>query len=94
MAKGFVNIAAKAGILKILQEQGQSGQNIKSFCADRGIAGGTFHRWKRIYGADEGRSSAGFATVEITPESGLFAMVGSIKIFQPVSASYLKELLA
>jgi hypothetical protein len=37
----------------------------------------------------------GFAPVEIVPAAinGLFAQVGNIKIYQPVSAAYLKELL-
>lgn len=85
---------SKAAVLKILQDQVQSGQNIKSFCEARGIAGGTFHRWKQKYSAEEDHSKESFATLHITPERGLFAIVGSIKIYQPVSASYLKELLA
>lgn len=91
---GTRKFRGKAAILRILQEQVQSGQNIKSFCASRGIAGGTFHRWKQKYGAPEDRPEAGFATLQIIPEPGLFAMVGSIKIYQPVSAAYLKELLS
>jgi hypothetical protein len=37
---------------------------------------------------------AGFATVQLIAEPGLFAAVGGIKIYQSVSAAYLKELLA
>ncbi len=79
-------------IVKLLQEQSQSGQNIKSFCAAHGIAEGTFHNWKHRYGGEVDTSS-GFAEVRIIPEPGLFAAVGGIKIYQPVSAGYLKELL-
>jgi hypothetical protein len=83
----------KTAIVKLLQEQSRSGQNIKTFCAAHGIAEGTFHNWKHKYGGGvDGHS--GFATVQIIPEPGLFATVGGIKIYQPVGAAYLKELLA
>ncbi len=80
-------------IVKILQEQVGSGQSIKSYCAAHGIAEGTFHNWKHKY-AGEVDARSGFTAVQIIPEPGLFAMVGGIKIYQPVSAAYLKELLA
>jgi hypothetical protein len=83
----------KTAIVKLLQEQSRSGQNIKAFCAAQGIAEGSFHNWKHRYGS-EADASSGFATVQIIPEPGLFATVGGIKIYQPVSAAYLKELLA
>ena len=85
---------SKADILRMLQEQAQSGENIKSFCAMHGIAGGTFHRWKQKYGAGEDVTASGFAPVHILPEAGLFAIVGNIRIYQPVSAAYLKELMS
>lgn len=83
---------SKGAILKLLQEQAQSGQNVKSFCAAHGLAGGTFHRWKNKYGAGEATATAGFAALQVAVEPSLFATVGSIKIYQPVSAAYLKEL--
>jgi hypothetical protein len=83
----------KSAIVNLLQEQSRSGQTIKTFCAAQGIAEGTFHNWKHKYGSEiEARS--GFATVQLIPEPGLFAIVGGIKIYHPVSAAYLKELLA
>ena len=82
----------KAAILKLLQEQAQSGQSVKSFCAAHGIAGGTFHRWKNQHSADEDTVTKGFTSLQIASEAGLFAIVGGIKIYQPVSAAYLKEL--
>ena len=83
----------KTAIVKLLQEQSRSGQNIKTFCAAQGIAEGTFHNWKHNYGS-EADARSGFATVQIIPEPGLFAIVGGIRIYHPVSAAYLKELLA
>jgi hypothetical protein len=84
----------EAAIVKLLQEQAQSSQSIKSFCAAHGIAEGTFHNWKQKYGAGSVPSSRGFTTLQVVPESGLFATVGNIKIYQPVSTAYLKELLS
>jgi len=83
----------KAAILKLLQEQTQSRQSIKSFCAAHGISNGTFHNWKHKYGSGITQEPVGFATLQVIPEPGLFAMVGNIRIYQPVSAAYLKELL-
>lgn len=80
-------------IVKLLREQVESGQSIKSFCAARGIAEGTFHNWKHRY-SGELDARPGFVAVQMIPEPGLFAMVGDIKIYQPVSAAYLKELLS
>lgn len=65
---------------------------IKSFCADRGIAAGNFHRWKQQYGAAEMASPAGFTKLQLIATVGLFAAVGEIKLYQPISASDLKEL--
>lgn len=83
-----------AEIVKILQEQAESGQNISSFCGARGIAYGTFHRWKQKYSAGEDVTGSGFAPLHIVREAGLFAAVGNIRIYQPVSAAYLKELVS
>jgi hypothetical protein len=83
----------KTAIVRLLEEQSRSGQSIKSFCAANGIAEGTFHNWKHRYNG-EVDACAGFATVQLIAEPGLFAAVGGIKIYQSVSAAYLKELLA
>jgi len=50
----------EAAIVKLLQEQVQSGQSIKLFCAAHGIAEGTFHNWKLKYGAGRVPVSGGF----------------------------------
>lgn len=92
--KGSRTFRGKAAILQLLAEQIQSGQSIKSFCAIRGIATGTFHNWKHKYSSGPSQEPVGFATLQVVPEPGLFAMIGAIKIYQPVSAAYLKELLS
>ncbi|HVU84753.1 MAG TPA: hypothetical protein VHC50_07920 [Puia sp.] len=84
----------RAVVLKILQDQLDSGLNVKSYCAAKGIAEGTFHRWKHKHSAPSEAEPVGFATLKVMSESGLFAVVGGIKIYQPVSAAYLKELLS
>jgi len=85
----------KTEILQLLQEYGRSGQSVKDFCALQNISQGTFHGWKHKYGKlDAMEDKAGFSPLQIIPEPGLFAEVGAIKIYQPVSAGYLKELVS
>jgi hypothetical protein len=84
----------KGEILRLLQEYNKSGQNIKNFCTLRNISRGTFHRWKHKYRETDSISNpVGFAPLQIIPEPGLFAAVGTIRIYQPVSAAFLKELV-
>jgi hypothetical protein len=88
---------SKQEIELLLAEHAQSGQSVKAFCANLNIAEGTFYHWKKKFSKDiNATGKAGFAPIEVVPSarSGLFAEVGCIKIYQPVSAAYLKELLA
>jgi hypothetical protein len=88
---------SKQEIARLLKEHAQSGLSVKAFCAELPIAEGTFYHWKKKFSKDIGATGkTGFAPIEIVPSAGngLFAKVGSIKIYQPVSAAYLKELLA
>jgi hypothetical protein len=87
---------SKQQIEQLLAEQASCGQSARVFCAERHIPVGTFYHWKKKYGQSVTRKGAGFATVQIVPSvgGGLFAEVGVIKIYQPVSAAYLKELSA
>ena len=87
----------KQEIERLLQEWKKSGQSVKAFCAGLQISEGTFYHWKKKFAkGNVAAKKAGFAPIEIVPFAGneLFAEVGSIKIYQPVSAAYLKELLA
>lgn len=86
----------KQQIEQLLAEQAQSGQSARAFCAAHNIAVGTFYHWRERYGKSGAREKAGFATVEIvrSKDNGLFAEVGGIKIYQTVTAAYLKELSA
>jgi hypothetical protein len=80
--------------IQLLAEYEQGNQSIKSFCASRNIPTATFHNWRKNHINPHKDQQPGFATIEVTSAStGLFAEVGRIKIYQPVSAAYLKELL-
>ena len=79
----------KSSIMDLLKEQLQSGMSVKSFCAGRDIAEGTFYNWKKRYSKEEKIIDASaFASLHIDTEvrEGLFAEVKGIRIYQPVSA--------
>ena len=100
MQKRFRVFRSKETILNILPEYKKSKLCIIKFCIENNIASATFHTWKKKY---SGRSvkpvkQAGFAALEITAPrasaESLFDAVNGIKIYQWVTAAYLKELLA
>lgn len=94
--KPIKTFRSKQEIEHILRDQLASGLSIKAFCAANGFHKATFHYWKKKATAATSQSKdAGFASVTILPSTGshLFAEVGNIKLYQPVSAAYLKELL-
>ena|ERR1700760_1547239 len=80
--------------IKLLLEQQQvSGRSVKSFCDNNNLAYGSFQNWRKRYGKQS--SPVGFVEVNVAAHgsAALFAEVNGIKIYQPVNASYLKELL-
>jgi hypothetical protein len=83
-------------ILKLLEEQEESGFTVKDFCELSEINEQTFNSWIRKYRKSE--EEKGFTTIEIVPSreqrSTLFAEVGGIKLYKEVSADYLKALIA
>jgi hypothetical protein len=86
---------SEAEISRLLQEQADSGQSVKTFCALNKIQEGSFYRWRNKHSKiDSPSSPSGFAALQIIPEPVLFAAVGSIRIYQSVSAAYLKELVS
>lgn len=91
----------KETILNILSDYRKSNLSVKAFCIKNNIASASFHNWKKKYRNSRASRAAqpGFATLRVTPSApvggpGLFAEVNSIKIYQPVTAAYLKELIA
>lgn len=88
---------SKTVILDLLKAHQQSGLSIQTFCVERNIATGNFHRWKKQYSQEViagHQSVAGFSSLQIeqAPAGVLFADVKGIRFYQPVSAAYLKEL--
>jgi len=83
---------SKPAILELLREQQQSGLSIQTFCTQHSIPSGSFHNWKKKYGAGAAQSASSFTPVQINAPATLFAEVNGIKLYQPVSAGYLKEL--
>ena len=86
----------KEVILDLLHEQEQSGLTVRAFCQSRSLPEGNFRKWKNRYLTnDPGSRKPGFTLVEVSKSpSSLFAEVNGIRIFQPVSATYLKELIS
>jgi|AntDryMetagUQ255_1029468.scaffolds.fasta_scaffold09588_3 hypothetical protein len=87
-------------ILKLLTEFEITAVNINEFCLTHNIGKGTFHKWQSRYKSKTKKpmEAAGFAHLQITSspikaQAILFAEVNGIKIYRPVDASYLKELL-
>lgn len=70
--------------------------SVRDFCRQYAIHEGTFHRWRRKYGSSQQPAGhAGFSELQVvacTSGEVLFAQVGTIKIYHPVEAAYLKEL--
>ncbi len=87
----------KETILNLLIEQKNSNLSIKAFCDQNNLAAASFHNWKKRY-SNNGTTRPGFTKLQITPSvcggSALFAEVSGIKIYQPVTAAYLKDLLS
>ncbi len=84
-------------IRDLLTEFDTAGCTVKEFCQLKGIGQGNFHKWKlrrKEIGLVKEKSS-GFAQVLVQSSTSehLFAEVNGIRLFQPVSAAYLKELV-
>ena len=81
----------------LLAEFSKSNVSVKQFCQAHCINTGTFHKWQA---RDKSRvlpeaDNPGFASVSVESRSpGLSAEVKGIRLYQPVSAMFLKELLA
>lgn len=90
---------SKNQIEQLLQEFEKGNSNVAEFCELHTISRAAFQKWQSRYRRNPATNSTpgGFAKLKIaTPDlnlrSILFAEVNGIKLYQPVSASYLKEL--
>lgn len=74
--------------------------SVKDFCRQHSISVANFRKWRSRYRSSPAvrKKTSGFATLDIIssplPLHHLFAEVKGIRLYQPVSASFLKELLA
>jgi Transposase len=90
-------------ILQLLKEFDSKGLTITQFCELHHIQKSNFYKWQKRYGSKQTQNSApkGFLAVELTSPAAapcptapaLFAEVNGIRLYQPVSALYLKTLL-
>jgi len=85
-------------VAELLVEFTNAGCTVKEFCRVNHISQATFHKWRsrlKIKAAQKA-ISPGFAEVLVhsTSPGALFAEVKGIRIYQRVSAAYLKELFA
>jgi ACT domain-containing protein len=85
-------------IKQLLEDFKLSSINAKEFCKTRGVSEGAFYKWRSRYELKSTAKQNTFVKLKVSsplaPESGLFAEVNGIRIYQPVTALYLKELLA
>ena len=83
-----------AEIKQLLEDFKQSGTDANEFCKVHGITEGVFYKWRSRYGEKAASKQNGFVSLQApSNEHGLFAEVKGIRIYQAVSAAYLKELL-
>lgn len=86
-------------ILVLLDEFENGDVSLTEFCSTHDICKATYHKWCSRYKNKKEKQGElnGFTTLQITtPKNSntavLFAELRGIKIYQPVTASYLKEL--
>ena len=87
-----------AEIKQLLEDFKHSGTNPNDFCKGLGITEGVFYKWRSRHGEKLASGESGFVNLQTSSspgyEPGLFAEIKGIRIYQAVSAQYLKELLA
>ena len=88
-----------AEIIHLLEEFSRSGLSAKEFCLQHTITEASFYKWRSRHGYSTSAGGSGFLTLKREPpqpaaDTNLFAEVRGIRIYQPVTSSYLKELLS
>lgn len=86
-------------IQDLLTEFSRSGCTVNEFCLEHHLHTAAFYKWQTRYKNNSLQKDKrpGFAAIAVTPSPDinngkLFAEIKGIKIYQPVAASYLKEL--
>lgn len=87
----------RSQIEALLSAFDQSGLTVNEFCMLHHVSRGAFYKWQLRHKvkASQKKNQAAFAKVSVLSSStgALFAEVNGIRVYQPVAASYLKELL-
>ena len=87
-----------AEIKNLLEMFSQSGMSAKDFCMLHRISEAGFYKWRSRYVNTTTAKPNNFVILqepsEVRSDSMLFAEVKGIRIYQAVTAQYLKELLA
>ena len=98
--KPFKSRRSKSQIQELLHEFEHSTLSPKDFCKKHSLNIGSFRKWKSRYGVKQfsKKNSSGFSTLDVISSNqqsslSLFAVVDQVKLYQPVSASFIKELL-
>jgi len=88
-------------ILELLDKLNQSeGTTVKEFCKEHNINKATYYNWRTRYRGNITKEQKSARFIEIvstlssatTVSAALFAEVKGIRLYQPVSAEYLKTL--
>jgi len=81
---------------ELLTAYEEGGHGVKEFCEMKGLNPGNFHKWlsRRKVAGSNNPTASGFSklVLQTPPTDHLFAEVRGIRLYQPVSAVYLKEL--
>jgi hypothetical protein len=87
-------------VQELIQQYEKSGLSAKQFCKVHGLREAGFYKLRnRYHNKIKTKQKPGFIPVGIcsaptaTVQSSLFCEVKGIKIYQPVSATFLKELI-
>jgi len=89
-------------MFSLISEQAASEQSVKSFCIQHGIRPGSWFYWQKKYqqrNVEPNIDNDSFTLLQVRPdiipshEVGLFAEYKGMKLYRPVPASFLKELI-
>jgi len=89
-------------MFSLISEQLNSGRSVKSFCDQHNIQSSNWFYWQKKYQQHQASSNgneSSFTLLQITPDlitpddSVIFAEYKGIKLYQQVSASFLRELI-
>lgn len=86
---------------ELIKQYEASGLSVKQFCKKEGLSEAGFYKLRNRYqNKIKSKQKPGFIPVAVTPaptattiKTSLFCEVKGIKIYQPVSATFLKELI-